>query len=76
MHDLTGGSVTDVCAYADDFVQGEENPQWTANRVLAWLGDSSTLPVVDLSQLEDMITIFGNFEGASLTPGVNVSEGR
>ncbi|KAF7191487.1 Soluble epoxide hydrolase [Pseudocercospora fuligena] len=52
---------------------GEENPVWTAKRILRFLGNGSTLADVIMGQLDDMITIFGNFEGAALTPGTNAS---
>ncbi|KAK4629204.1 Soluble epoxide hydrolase [Fulvia fulva] len=64
------GLETDVIPKAGHWM-GEENPVWTANRVLWFLGNASTVPSVDLSWLEDTITIFGNFEGATLTPGTN-----
>nr|POF11564.1 short chain dehydrogenase andi [Quercus suber] len=41
-------------------MQGDENPSWTAHRVLQFLADDNSVPSVDLSILESIITMFGN----------------
>ena len=36
---------------------GDENPGWTANRILSFLAEDEGIPSVDLSYLKDKVTL-------------------
>lgn len=51
--------------------QGDENPKASADRVLQFLEDDTTVPSIDLSWLENITTMFGAFGSTDVTPGTN-----
>lgn len=40
-----------------DGVVGDENPEWTANRLLSYLAEDEGIPSVDLSYLKNKVTL-------------------
>lgn len=40
---------------------GEENPSWVANRVLSFFNEGDTIPSVDLSGLDDKVSLIEEF---------------
>ena len=51
--------------------QGDENPSASANRVLQFLEDDTSVASVDLDWLENTTTVFGAFGTNEVTPGTN-----
>ena len=51
--------------------QGDENPAASANRVLKFLEDDTSVASVDLNWLDNTTTMFGAFGTMELTPGTN-----
>jgi len=54
-----------------DMPQGDENPAASADRVLQFLEDDTSVLNVDLNWLENTTTMFGGFGTMEVTPGTN-----
>ena len=53
-------------------VQADENPKWVAQRAMQFFAaGNGSVPSIDLSWLDDTITMFGNIGSGLLTPGTN-----
>ena len=52
-------------------LQADENPAWSANKALEFFHDTCSVPSIDLSWLENTITMFGAFETNQITAGTN-----
>ena len=53
--------------------QGDENPAWSAQKAIEFFGNSSNIPSIDLSWLENTYTMFGEDPHGRITPGTNES---